>query len=308
MRVVIIGLGSIAKKHIAALRGIDPKTEIYALRSGLSKHEELGVSNFYELDQVGKIDPDFILLSNPTSKREEVLKELVGFGKPLFIEKPALSSLNSANLLQAAFIKSELLTYVACNLRFHACLVFMKGYLSTEQPQINEVNIYCGSYLPGWRPGQDFRKTYSALPDLGGGVHLDLIHEVDYAYWLFGAPARSNSLLRSASSLDVASVDYANYQLIHPRFTINAVLNYYRRDYKRTLEVVTDEETINVDIAANTVTSSVQGVLFSSETTILDTYPEQMKYFVSLLKDRTLSNMNSFSEGVEVLKIILDET
>ena len=308
MRVVIIGLGSIAKKHIAALRGIDPKTEIYALRSGLSKHEEPGVSSFYELDQVGKIDPDFILLSNPTSKREEVLKELVGFGKPLFIEKPALSSLNSANLLQAAFIKSELLTYVACNLRFHACLVFMKGYLSTEQPQINEVNIYCGSYLPGWRPGQDFRKTYSALPDLGGGVHLDLIHEVDYAYWLFGAPARSNSLLRSASSLDVASVDYANYQLIHPRFTINAVLNYYRRDYKRTLEVVTDEETINVDIAANTVTSSVQGVLFSSETTILDTYPEQMKYFVSLLKDRTLSNMNSFSEGVEVLKIILDET
>ena len=72
--------------------------------------------------------------------------------------------------------------------------------------------------------------------------------------------------------------------------------------------MVTDEETINVDIAANTVTSSVQGVLFSSETTILDTYPEQMKYFVSLLKDRTLSNMNSFSEGVEVLKIILDET
>jgi predicted dehydrogenase len=308
MRVVIIGLGSIAKKHIAALRDIDRKTEIYALRSGFSKHEEPGVSSFYELEQVSRIDPDFILLSNPTSERGEVLKKLVGLGKPLFIEKPALSSLKDADMLQAAFTKNELLTYVACNLRFHACLVFMKNYLSTEQPQVNEVNIYCGSYLPGWRPGQDFRKTYSALPDLGGGVHLDLIHEIDYAYWIFGAPTKSSSLLRSASSLDIASVDYANYQLVHPRFTINAVLNYYRRDYKRTLEVVTDEETISVDIAANTVTSSVQGVLFSSKATILDTYLEQMKYFVSLLQDSTLPNMNSFSEGVEVLKIILDET
>lgn len=308
MRVVIIGLGSIARKHIGALREIDPKVEIHALRSGLSKHEEPGVSNFYEMAEVEGIDPDFILLSNPTSKREEVLKELIRFGKPLFIEKPALASLNGADTLQAAFIKSDLLTYVACNLRFHACLAFMKDYLSTEPSRINEVNIYCGSYLPGWRPGQDFRKTYSALPDLGGGVHLDLIHEVDYAYWLFGAPTSSNSLLRSASSLNIAAVDYANYQLIHPRFMVNAVLNYYRRDYKRTMEVVTDEDTISVDLAANTVTSSNQGLLLSSDATILDTYLEQMKYFVSLLKDKSLPNMNSFSEGVEVLKIILDET
>ncbi len=308
MRVVIIGLGSIARKHIEALRGIDPKVEIHALRSGLSKHEEPGVNNFYELARVRKIDPDFILLSNPTSKREEVLKGLVDFGKPLFIEKPALSSLNDAAMLQEAFTKCGLLTYVACNLRFHACLAFMKDYLNTEQPRINEVNIYCGSYLPGWRPGQDFRKTYSAIPDLGGGVHLDLIHEVDYAYWLFGAPTTSNSLLRSASSLNVAAIDYANYRLVHPRFTINALLNYYRRDYKRTMEVVTEEDTISVDLGANTVTSSVRGILFSSDATILNTYLEQMKYFVSLLKDRTLPNMNSFSEGVEVLKIILDET
>lgn len=308
MKVVIIGLGSIAKKHIAALKNIDPKVEIHALRSGVNKHEEPGVSNFYDLAQITEIGPDFILLSNPTSQRAKVLSKVIELAIPLFIEKPVLSSLEEEAVLQQAIDERGVLTYVACNLRFHACLLFMKDFLTAEQPRINEVNTYCGSYLPEWRPGVDYRNVYSARPELGGGAHLDLIHEIDYAYWLFGAPSSSSALLRSTSSLDIAAIDYANYQLVYPNFTVNTVLNYYRRDYKRTMEIVTHQETIDIDVAANKVTSSSRGVIFSSEASILDTYEKQMKYFISLVKDNDLPNMNSFTEGVEVLKIILDET
>jgi len=307
MRVVVIGLGSIAKKHIAALRNLDANTVFFALRSGMSNNEEPGVNNFYEINQINDIDPDFVLISNPTSKREEVLGKLLTYGKPLFIEKPVLSSLEQSSRFTSLVAEHNILTYVACNLRFHGCINFVKEYLAEKQLEVNEVNVYCGSYLPEWRPGADFRLSYSALPELGGGVHLDLIHEIDYTYWMFGKPLGVRRLLRSVSSLKIKADDYANYQLLYPGFTANIVLNYYRRDYKRIIEIVSDEETVSVDIAQNEVRSSSGELLYSSSLGILDTYTKQMKYFTNLLTSKGASNMNSFVEGVDVLKIVLHE-
>mgnify|MGYP000577485236 CR=1 FL=1 len=307
MRVVIIGLGSIARKHIAALQKIDTTVEIFALRSGLSSSNVEGVSDFYRFEEITSIEPDFVLLSNPTSIREETLKRLLTLDKPLFIEKPVLSSLDNATAIGREIKDRDLLTYVACNLRFRECLSFTRDLLSTTDEEINEVNIYCGSYLPDWRPGTDFRTVYSAKPELGGGVHLDLIHELDYSYWIFGTPEKVIATLRSSSSLNIEAVDYAAYQLFYPGFTANVVLNYYRRDYKRTLEVVTNVRTLSVDIAGNTVKDHTGTTLFVGEESFLSTYTRQMQNFFDLLNGSDALE-NSFFDGVEVLKMTLHES
>lgn len=300
MKILIVGLGSIARKHIAAARVVEPLTEFYALRSGNATSVVEGCVNIHSRQEVDAVRFDFAIVSNPTSKHIETIEWLTELQIPLFIEKPLSDNIN----IQQTVDKCHgILTYVACNLRFLECLQWVKNNLTDKR--INEVNSYCGSYLPEWRNGVDWRKTYSANKDMGGGVHIDLIHEIDYLYWIFGEPERITKIFRNKSSLEIDAVDYANYCLIYPNFAAAVVLNYYRRDYKRTLEIVLADETWEVDLAKNSVTINGQ-VVFDGLRETINTYQSQMKYFMALVQRKESVSMNPIEQAYDVLKMCLE--
>lgn len=304
MNVLIFGLGSIALKHIDVLRILEPSAVIYAFRSSHSSRTFDGVTNIYTLKEL-TVAPDFIIISNPTRLHEETIRTSIKFNCPIFIEKPVLHDLVSADAIERIVNDNNIVTYSACNLRFHPALISLKKYLDEKRPRINEVNIYCGSFLPLWREGTHFRQDYSANPDMGGGVHLDLIHEIDYCTWLLGKPSEVKNVKRSNSSLDIHAVDFAAYHLLYPDFSANIVLNYYRKDIKRIIEIVCENDTIIADLLACTLVSKVSNeTLFEKPFLMRDTYYEQMKYFLSHLKQKT-HPMNNFSEAVSILKIAL---
>jgi predicted dehydrogenase len=307
MNILIIGLGSIAKKHIDALRALKVEAKLYALRSNLNGTDEEGVENIYSIENFDKIF-DFAIISNPTYLHYEFIKMLACKGIPLFIEKPAVHSLENIESLLSVIRKRDLITYVACNLRFHPCITFLKNKLDADSVRINEVNVYCGSYLPDWRPGQDFRKSYSANSEMGGGVHLDLFHELDYTYWLFGEPNSLRSFKRSVSSLSIKAIDYANYILEYDNYTLNIILNYYRRDPKRIIEIVTDDTTLIVDLINNSISNSNGDLIFKADKnfTLFDTYISQMIFFIEGLKSN-LKQMNTFEDSAQVLKFFLKD-
>ena len=305
MNVLIIGLGSIARKHIAALQTLKMDAKIYALRSNLNAVIEEGVENIYDLND-GAVEFDFSIISNPTHLHYEYIEKLARKGIPLFIEKPAIHNLENANELIQLIEDKKIVTYVACNLRFHPCIAFLKKKIETECLRINELNVYCGSYLPDWRPKKDFRTIYSANAAMGGGVHLDLFHELDYTTWLFGLPSRSKSVLRNSSSLEIDAVDYANYVLEYDSFTANVVLNYYRRKPKREIEIVLDEDTWTVDLIKNEIKNDVDEYLFEvADFNVKETYSLQLDYFINCLRNKQVP-MNSLKESVEILKICLN--
>lgn len=308
MRIVFIGIGSIAKKHIKAIRKIDPKAEIFALRSSKDAAPYEDVKDFYEYEEIQGIAPDFIVISNPTSKHFETIKKLLPYRIPLFIEKPVFAELGHDDVIKEIEDK-QILTYVACDMRFMDCLTWLHQYIAEHKQdvRINEINVYCGSYLPEWRPGTDFRKCYSAIPELGGGVHIDLIHDVDYVYWIFGKPESHQAIFRNVSSLKIRAYDYANFNLIYPGFCANVVLNYYRRDAKRYMEILFDDCTWTVDMMKNVITSSNGDTIYRSEQTGADEYEDQMRYFIDLVKRGETTSMNSASEAYDVLKICLDK-
>lgn len=300
MKIVIIGLGSIAAKHILAIKKIKPDIRFYALRSSKKADETTGVYNIFSLDELQEIKPDFVIISNPTFAHHKTIISLIPFNIPLFIEKPLFSQLDNGEVVKE-IQQNNLITYVACNLRFLDCLRFTKDYITNKR--INEVNIYCGSYLPDWRPGRDYKSTYSANKEQGGGVHIDLIHEIDYAYWLLGKPMQVSKVFSNKSSLDITAFDYANYTLDYPNFNASIVLNYYRRDPKRTLEIVLEEETILVDILKNRVYRN-DDIIFDSEKTITDTYEDQLRFFIDHVIAKK-KEFNTVDEAYEILKICL---
>lgn len=300
MTILIVGLGSIAMKHINAIQELLGDHTIYALRSQRSDREgnNEGVISIYEISQINMESIDFIIVSNPTAFHYETIKNLTYFNKPLFIEKPLFSEVSKkTEALVASISRKNILTYVACNLRFLDSIIEIKNIIKTER--INEVNVYCGSYLPEWRPNMDFRKVYSAHKELGGGVHIDLIHELDYIYWLWSEPLEMKSFFSNKSSLNITSFDYANYLWNYKDFSVSIILNYYRKDSKRTLEVITDSGTYLVNLLENTITKN-GAIIYSSAQRIPDTYKSQMSYFV----DSVLHSKESFNTVQEANRIL----
>ncbi len=308
MKIVFVGIGSIAQKHIKAIRKIDLEAEIYALRSSKDSPKYEDVKDFYEYSDIKEIAPDFIIISNPTSKHFETIGKLLSYNIPLFIEKPVFAELGHDDIIKEIEEK-QILTYVACDMRFMDSLTWLHQYVAEHKLElrINEINCYCGSYLPEWRPGTDFRKCYSAIPELGGGVHIDLIHDVDYVYWIFGKPDNHKAIFRNVSSLNIRAYDYANFNLVYPDYCANVVLNYYRRDAKRYMEILFDNCTWTVDMLKNEITSSNGELIYRSEQTGADEYEAQMRYFMDLVKQGATTSMNTASEAYDVLNICLSE-
>ncbi|PKP23302.1 MAG: gfo/Idh/MocA family oxidoreductase [Bacteroidetes bacterium HGW-Bacteroidetes-21] len=301
MKVLIVGYGSIAKKHYSALKKTDESCKIIALilKTDIQTNEE--IKNIYSWNDV-PADIDFIIISNPTSEHLLSINEAVKLNKPLFIEKPLHLSLDVKDIIETINNKG-IFTYIACNLRFLECIQFLKNQI--QKKRLNEINVYCGSYLPDWRPNVDFRENYSAIPELGGGVHIDLIHELDYLYWLFGSPSKVCRNFRNKSTLKIPAFDYANYLLDYDGFCANVVLNYYRRTPKRSMELVYEDETWDIDLLKNQIKCDDK-ILFSSENIIADTYHAQMQYFIDCIKNNKES-MNTVNDAYNVLKICFEK-
>jgi len=304
MVVLIIGLGSISQKHISAINLISKQSTYFALRSGNSKNEIDGIKNIQKLEELTH-KPDFVIISNPTIFHFETIEMLLDYKIPLFIEKPASHKINGTENLIQKLSKYHTINYVACNLRFHPCIVFLKKHLSTNYYRINEVNIYSGSFLPSWRPDIDYRKNYSSNKNLGGGVHLDLFHEIDYAFWLFGQPIDCRSFFSSTSTLQVDVIDYVNYILTYKNFNISILLNYYRKDSKRSIEIVFNDDTWVVNLLNSTIKNNNGDIVFSVEDySIIDTYNKQMKYFIEHIQTNQ-QTMNTLEESINILKIAI---
>ena len=301
MRVLIIGIGSIALKHITALRELDSTIEIFGLRSNKESSCVDGVNDLYSWDEVPN-NIDFVIISNPTTEHYNAIKKAIKLQKPLMIEKPPLSQLEGADELIQLLESKKILTYVAFPLRFNPALKWLGKNLAGKR--IYELSAYCGSYLPDWRPNRDYRTIYSAKKDLGGGVHLDIIHELDYVIWLLGTPEKSTSFFSKVSDLEIDSFDSAHYWLSYPNKNASVTLNYYRKDSCREITIVMADDTWKVDLLTNEIKDSSGNILFKAEPSQKSMYYNQLEYFLNCIRNNEVQ-FNSFKDALETLKICL---
>lgn len=172
-KVLIVGNGSIGKKHSTVFEKLGAAVGV------VSSREVEKFQGFATLaEAIEQFSPDSILISNETRKHLETLQEAreLNFTGPVYIEKPLDSDYTEKDLPENGM--------VLYNLRMNPLLKKMRELVADAK--VVSVNIYCGQYLPEWRPDRDYRTTYSAKRSEGGGVLRDLSHELDYCQWLFG--------------------------------------------------------------------------------------------------------------------------
>ncbi len=192
--------------------------------------------------------------------------------------------------------------YVGYVLRFHPMLQKIESILQQEKPFA--VQVRCGSYLPSWRPGTDYRKNYSASKDQGGGVLLDLSHEIDYIQWLFGAISTIDSYQSKISDLEISSDDYVTaIGTTEKGVIVDFSLDYISKIPRREILFHTPNLTVRADLIGNrfeigTKTGDIENVSATA--------PERNDLFRQMHLS-ALGNKNylcTLEEGLSVMKII----
>ena len=159
------------------------------------------------------------------------------------------------------------------------------------------------SYLPDWREGVDYRQTYSAKKEEGGGVRIDLIHEWDYLADLFGQPEEVFSLSGKYSDLEITSEDLAVYIARYSDKLLELHLDYFGRQPKRYLRVWTSEEEYLFDILNGSIyTDGVMTESFHEERN--EMYLREMAYFMELI-DGKVKDSNTLEHAYQTMKIAI---
>tara|TARA_B100000579_G_scaffold437776_1_gene468952 strand:- start:2407 stop:3318 length:912 start_codon:yes stop_codon:yes gene_type:complete len=303
MKVLIIGLGSIGKRHISVIKKLQPKTKFYALRSSKKSKDYEDIVNLNSWEEVAEYNFDFSIVSSPSSLHLKHIEKLSKYNLPVFVEKPLCVS--RSELKKINVDKFHMMTYVGLNMRFHPLIIYLKNFLNNSDFKIYEINAYHGSYMPSWRPG-NHKKIYSSNNELGGGVHLDLIHEPDLLHFLFGLPKKILKSFRKVSNITIDSIDSSKLIFEYEDFSATITLNYFRKDKKRILEIVTDKNTLEVDFVKGTITDlHVNKKLLQLKGDLMaESYELQMEFWLDSLKEKN-KKINNLLESKQLLNMIL---
>lgn len=303
MKVLFVGVGSIGTRHLKNLhfvakeRGIS--LSVTALRSS---DRELPAQTRALIDrQIKTLDDtvyDLAFITNPTTLHRQALSDLKGKVKFYFIEKPIFEDciydidalgLNAKN------------AYVACPMRYTAAYMTLKRLLKSEK--VYSVRIICSSYLPGWRPNIDYRKNYSAIRELGGGVTIDLIHELDYMTDLFGFPLESCNFRGTYSDLEITSDDLSVYIARYRDKICEVHLDYFGREYRRTCEVFTKDGTYEAEFGKGSV-KLPSGEIINCNEDANERFIREMRNVLDIM-DGKAENINDVYRANMVLALTL---
>lgn len=291
-KVLIIGYGSIGEKHATILSKFRSISQILIF----TKRKNIKFKSTKNLKKIIDFNPDYIFVCSETVLHFSHVKFIdKNFkNKIVLIEKPLFHKDIKINLKNNKY-------FIGYNLRFHPVLEFIKNKI--KKKKIFSISINCSSYLPEWREKKDYKKVYSSIKKKGGGVLLDLSHEIDYLQWLLGKITKiERAKATKISNLKVNVEDSAfivgKINKIH--FNIN--LNFFSRSKERNIVLDSDNFSIKGDLLQNRVEvfNDNRKSIFNFKNNKFSTYLLQNK---NLLK-KNFSDFCTLREGSEILKII----
>ena len=304
-KICFVGSGSIGKRHIKNtaeyLNGKEKSFRIDLLRRShaqpLPSDIENIISNVYYMADEIDNDYDVIFITNPTALHFSTLLELNGKTKAFFVEKPVVANLDQAANL---FNIRDTVSYVACPLRHSSCFQYFKNNFDPQE--VISVRAVSSSYLPDWRKGQDYRKSYSSSKEKGGGVNLDVIHEWDYITDLFGFPETLYSFIEKRSELEIDSPDIAVYIGKSKDHIYEIHLDYCSKNTTRYFSAIFPDKVVICDFIAQTVTIKPDDIVIDCKESPNRLYEREIEYFFKIIEGKE-KNINSIDNAIKVLAL-----
>jgi len=307
----IVGLGSIGRRHLRLISEIRPDIEIIVVRSGHGgecDEESMATKTVYSIGDAIKEGIQAAIVSSPATLHLKQSLELAKNGIHLLIEKPISHTSDRVKELLKIVNENRITTMVGYVLRYDLGAIKFKNWLDNKvKGKILHARIECGSYLPDWRPDQDYRKTVSALSELGGGVLLELSHEIDYLYWFFGKPKDVQAQIRNSGTLDINVEDQVDLLMTSEQgYCISVQIDFNRRHVERKCKVLTTEgeliwDAVNKNVTWKGVNKEQFKYEYNNERNSI--YRKQLEVFFDCIENDN-DPIVTVKDGINVISLI----
>lgn len=315
-RVIIVGHGSIGKRHLRIARGSLPAADIRVWsRRQAEPAPEYANAWVGSLQEAIAFQPHLAVIANPATLHLEAAQPLAEAGAHLLVEKPLAASVEGISKLLDICQSRGRILMVGYNLRFLPCLqkyrdLIRAGFIG----RILSVRCEIGQYLPSWRPGCDYRQSVSAVRALGGGALLELSHELDYLRWIFGEVNWVKATLCRQSDLEIDVEDTVHLTLgFAPekegrQMIANLTLDFVRQDTTRQCTAIGERGSLRWNALRGEIEHFPAGAtqwetVFQKNAVRDGSYIAEWQHLIeSISKDKP--PLVSGQDGLEVLKII----
>ncbi len=190
--ILVIGAGSIGRRHVANLQALGEDAELIAWRS------------YDRTTLQSRNDVKGLVIATATQVRLELVGLCAAKGWPFYVEKPLhWTSEGVAEIYDLAgdLAQRSMLGFMA---RYHPVVQALAG---DDLSDVYGFSFEIGHDVRQWRQNWSFPNSYAARAD-GGGVLLDLCHELDLAKALF--PELAVQSVASVGHRDFEGVDFAS--------------------------------------------------------------------------------------------------
>lgn len=312
MKILIIGFGSIAKRHIKNLLELSD-IEILVCTKQINFGNFKNYCKFFnKLNDAIRENPNAAIIANNTSEHVKTAIELSKNNIDLFIEKPLSNNTLGIKKLTKLIHEKKLISMMGCNLRFHENIIAIKDLIDKKSiGKIISVQAESGSYLPDWHPNENYKKNYSAREGLGGGVVLTCIHEIDYLYWFFGDVRNVFSITGQYGNLNITSEDLSAIVIQFQNGIVGELhLDYIQKPAIRKCKLIGTKGQIYWDSDSNTVKLfdfKKNRWIQKSKIKTYDRntmYSEELLHFIQCVKKRK-KTINPIEEGIRTMEIAL---
>jgi predicted dehydrogenase len=323
VRILIAGLGAIGQRHARNLRALcGDRLELLAFRQRRLPHvvteslerddsrnveTELGVTVFDDLDAALGTRPEAAFVCTPSSGHLEIAQRAANAGCHLFIEKPISHTLDGLCDLRETVEARQLVALVGCQWRYHPAVRLLRDVLGagTLGPLVR-ADLDYGEYLPDWHPYEDYRASYAARAELGGGVVLTQIHDYDLAWWLFGAPRTVTATGGHFSELEIDVEDTVHAHLDGGAVPVSVRQSFATRPPRRTISVDGERGSVTIDLLSGRISSEPR---IASAGAFADYQRNQMfvdeaKHFLACMAGEETSAV-PLEDGIAVLRLAL---
>lgn len=310
-KALVVGSGSIARRHLANFRQLLPSAEVGCVSASgrsLSDGETTATTHLQSMAAAIAWLPDLAVVASPAPLHLEHARQLLEAGVPVLIEKPLSDSVASVHGQAPLLASYRDRIEVAYNLRFLSSAQRMKALIDESRVgRILGIRIEVGQYLPDWRPQADYRRQVSANRALGGGVLLELSHELDYLIWLFGRFDKVFCIATNSGQLDIDVEDRADILLSRGDLTAQVHMDFLQRRASRSCKVIGSSGTLLWDLIANSIVlenSTGDEILFSAPSVDRnDMYIEMLGGFIEVAAGRRAPRI-TLADGIAVIEMI----